>query len=136
MNNTLIELGCELVVKEAKNGYAVSYQYKKKAVMNWVFRKAGVYARIYGDNAGKYQNTIHDLPRDMQELMTSSRDCKRLINPEECSDACVQGIIYSLIGETYKKCRYDGMYFLLTNQRAKYITDLVCAEVNIRRSLS
>ena len=53
LNNKLIEQGCDLVIKEAKSGYAASYQLEKKTVMNWVFRKSGVLARIYGDNAGK-----------------------------------------------------------------------------------
>ena len=46
LNNKLIELGCDLVVKEAKSGYTASYQFKKKTVMNWVFRKSGILARI------------------------------------------------------------------------------------------
>lgn len=81
LNNKLIEQGCDLVIKEAKSGYAASYQLEKKTVMNWVFRKSGVLARIYGDNAGKYEDIIASLPAEMQKKMTTSRDCKRLIDP-------------------------------------------------------
>jgi len=125
-----------LVIKEAKSGYAASYQLDKKTVMNWVFRKTGVWARIYGDNASKYENTIASLPADMQKKMTTSRDCKRLIDPTACSDTCVKGFVYALNGDTYKKCRNDGMLFLLTNETAEHIAGLVCAEVNVRRSAS
>ena len=48
LNTKLIEQGCVLVIKEAKSGYAASYQLEKKTVMNWVFRKSGILARIYG----------------------------------------------------------------------------------------
>lgn len=134
LNDKLIEQGCDLVIKDVKNGYAASYQVEKKTVMNWVFRKTGVFARIYGDNAGKYEDIIASLPADMQKKMTTSRDCKRLIDPNACSDTCVKGFVYALNGDTYRKCRNDGMFFLLTNETAEHIAGLVCAEVIVRKS--
>lgn len=136
LHEQLIEQGCDLVIKEAKSGYAVSYQLEKKTVMNWGFRKAGILARIYGDNAGKYEEIIASLPADMQKKMTVSRDCKRLIDPNACSDTCVKGFVYTLNGNIHKKCRNDGMFFLLTNETAEYIAGLVCAEVVARKSAS
>ncbi len=133
LNNKLIEQGCNLVVKEAKSGFAASYQFDKKTVMNWVFRKSGVMARIYGDNAGKYEDIIASLPADMQKKMTTSRDCKRLIDPNACSDTCVKGFVYALNGNIHKKCRNAGMFFLLTNETAEHIARLVCAEVTVRK---
>ena len=118
LNYKLIEQGCNLAIKEVKSGYAASYQLEKKTVMNWVFRKSGVLARIYGDNAGRYRDVIASLPADMQKKMTASRDCKRLIDPNACSGTCVKGFVYTLNGDTYKKCRNDGMFFLLTNSQA------------------
>ncbi len=134
LNTKLIEQGCGLVIKEAKSGYAASYQLGKKTVMNWVFRKSGILARIYGDHASKYENTIASLPADMQKKMTTSRDCKRLIDPNACSDTCVKGFIYELNGDTHKKCRNDGMFFLLTKETAEHIAGLVCAEIHVRKS--
>lgn len=136
LNNKLIEQGCDLVIKVAKSGYTASYQLAKKTVMNWVFRKSGVMARIYGDNAGEYEDIIASLPADMQKKMTASRDCKRLIDPNACSPTCVKGFVYALNGEGYKKCRNDGMFFLLTTETAEYIAQLVCAEVAVRKSAS
>ena len=135
LNDKLLEQGCELVIKEVKSGYTATYQMEKKTVMNWVFRKSGILARIYGDNAGKYEDTIASLPADMQKKMITSRDCKRLIDPNACSDTCVKGFIYALNGVTHKKCRNDGMFFLLTNETAEHIAELVCAEVNVRKSV-
>lgn len=134
LHNKLVDLGCSPIIKEAKSGYAVSYQLETKTIMNWVFRKTGVWARIYGDNAGKYENIIASLPADMQKKMSASRDCKRLIDPNACSDTCVKGFVYTLNGNTQKKCRNDGMLFLLTNEAAEHIAMLVCAEVNARKS--
>lgn len=136
LNDKLIEQGCDLVIKEAKSGYTASYQLEKKTVMNWVFRKAGVLARVYGDNVSKYEDIIASLPADMQKKMIISRDCKRLIDPDECSPTCVKGFVYTLNGNTHKKCRNDGMFFLLTNETAEHIAGLVCAEVTARKSAS
>jgi len=136
LNNRLIEQGCDLVIKEAKSGYVATYQINKKTVMNWVFRKSGILARIYGDNAGKYEDVIASLPVDMQKKMTASRDCKRLIDPNACSDTCVKGFIYTLNGNIHKKCRNDGMFFPLTPETAEHIAALVCAEVAVRKSVS
>ncbi|MDL2250807.1 hypothetical protein LJC51_09155 [Lachnospiraceae bacterium OttesenSCG-928-J05] len=132
LNYELTEQGCDLVIKEAKSGYTASYQLAKKTVMNWVFRKSGVLARIYGDNVNKYEDIIASLPSDMQKKMTDSRDCKRLIDPEACSPTCVKGFVYTLDNATHKKCRNDGMFFLLTKDTAEHISNLVCAEVNVR----
>ena len=136
LHRKLVGLDCDLVIKEAKNGYAASYQLKKKTVMNWVFRKSGILARIYGDNVGQYESIIASLPEDMQKKMSASNDCKRLIDPTACSPMCVKGFIYDLNGSTQKKCRYDGMFFLLTNQTTEFIMKLVCAEVDARKQVS
>ncbi len=133
LHNRLLEHGCTASFKEAKSGYTVSYQWNKKTVMNWVFRKTGMWARIYGDNVRRYEAEIAALPIDMQKKMTDSRDCKRLLDPTACSDTCVMGFVYSLGGNTYKKCRNDGMLFLLSNETAPYIQNLVCAEVETRK---
>ncbi len=132
LNRKLIEQGCDLVIKEAKSGYVVSYQLEKKTVMNWVFRKSGILARIYGDNAGEYEAIISSLPIEMQKEMTSSRDCKRLIDNNSCSDTCAKGFVYKLNGNIYKKCRNDGMFFLLKKENAEHISKLVCAEIIVR----
>lgn len=135
LNNKLIEQGCNLVIKEAKSGCTASYQLEKKTVMNWVFRKSGVLARIYGDNASKYEDVIASLPAEMQKKMAASLDCKRLIDPNACSDTCVKVLVYSMNGNTHKKCRNDGMLFLLTDETAEHIAGLACAEVTARKLL-
>lgn len=133
LHDKLTDLGCKIKVKAAKSGYAVSYQYNQKAIMNWVFRKAGILARIYGDHVGMYENIVSALPADMQRKMTASRDCKRLLDPASCSDTCVKGFVYRIGEETFKKCRNDGMFFLLDKSNESYIQALVEAEISARQ---
>lgn len=46
------------------------------------------------------------------------------------NETCVKGFIYALNGETHKKCRNDGMFFLLTDETAEHI-----AEWSVQKSL-
>jgi len=133
LHERLTDQGCNIVIKEAKRGYAVSYKWENKTIMNWVFRKSGVLARIYGDHVGKYETAVVELPPDMQAKMTNARDCKKLFD-QECSDTCVAGLVYNLNGETYKKCRNDGMFFLLSDETALHIQKLVFSELSERQA--
>ncbi len=133
LNDALTEAGCAISIKESKSGFLVSYTLNKKTIMNWVFRKAGILARIYGDNAGKYEDVLAALPEDMRRKMTESRDCKRLLDPNACSPTCVKGFVYTLDGIACKKCRNDGMLFLLTDETAPHISAIIRAEVAARK---
>lgn len=132
IDEELKALGCTISIKDAKSGYVVSYQYDKKTVMNWVFRKTGMLARIYGNSAGKYEDLIAALPEEMQKKMKNSRDCKKL-NGGVCSPTCVGGMVFNLDAETFKKCRLDGMQFKLEEDNFPHIKDLVVAEVKARK---
>lgn len=49
-----------------------------------------------------YEDKIASLPTGMQKKIIASRDCKRLIDPNACSDTSVKGFVYVLNGDTYK----------------------------------
>lgn len=136
LHDLLTEKNCTIRIKEAKSGYAVSYLWADKSIMNWVFRKSGILARIYGDHSDQYEAVIAALPADMQKKMTGSRDCKRLKDPTACSDTCVMGFVYDLDGMTHQKCRNDGMFFLLSSKTALHIRALIDAELTVRQMIS
>ena len=136
LHEALSQKGAVLKIKEAKSGYLVSYLWDNKSIMNWVFRKSGILARIYGDHAGRYEDILFSLPTDMQEKMVSARDCKRLKDPNACSATCVMGMVYPLQGEIQKKCRNDGMLFPLTEGSAPHIQSLVLAELAARQGVA
>lgn len=51
LHKAFLDKGCKVEIKEAKQGYVVTYVYmkgkKKIALMNYVFRKSGMLVRIY-----------------------------------------------------------------------------------------
>jgi hypothetical protein len=119
-------------IKEAKSGYTLSYVLGRKTVMNWVSRKSGISARIYGDNLTQYEDVITALPIDMKDKMKKARDC-RCFTSSGCSATSLKGLVFEFDDMAYKKCRYHGMFFLLTEQTGPYIQKLITEELSARQ---
>lgn len=133
LHDDLTEQGCALVVKEAKSGYMISYKWQNKSVLNWVFRKAGMLARIYGDHLAQYEDVIAKLPVEMKKKMIDAPNCRRLLDPTACSPKCVMGFVYNLDGEFHQKCRNGGMFFLLSKENTSHIRQIINAELTMRK---
>ena len=134
LHKKLTENGCKFEIKSAKNGYVVSYRWDNKTIMNWVFRKSGILARIYGDNVNRYEAVIEELPESMHKIMTGASDCKQLQNPPQCNSTCVKGMIFHIDGDIHKKCRYNGMFFPLSKETERYIEKLIFSELSVRQA--
>lgn len=115
IHETLLQNGCTVKLTQAKNGYVVSYTYmpQKRVIINFVFRKKGLMIRIYGDNAGAYEEFLETLPGAMRKAIEKAPVCKRLIDPAQCSSHCPMGNTFSLGGVQHKKCRYSNFMFLV-----------------------
>ena len=69
----------------------------------------------------------------MEKEKASFKEFLSAVAPED--QAFVEKLNTKLIEQgSHKKCRNDGMFFLLTNETAEHIAELVCAEVNVRKS--
>lgn len=121
------EKGCKVEIKTAKSGYVLTYADPKtqKALMNYVFRKRGMLARIYGDHAGAYEEMLAKLPENMVKAIEKAPPCKRLLDPAKCNSRCAMGYQFALGGETHKKCRYSGFMFDLTDENNTHIKTFV-----------
>ena len=134
MHEFFTKNGCEVNIKDAKNGYVVSYVHTgtKKTVVNYVFRKKGLIMRIYGDNVGSYQDFIDVLPDGMADAIEKAPICKRLADTEKCNSRCPMGYIFALRGQEQKKCRYNGFMFLLDDESKPYVKEFVEREMRER----
>ena len=135
LNNFLLENNCTTEIKEAANGYVVSYKHKpsKRVVLNYVFRKMGLMLRIYADNISSYPEALKDLPVAMKDAIKKAGPCKRMLNPEDCNSRCPLGYEFDLEGELQQKCRY-GLMFYLTDETKPYLEKIVKAEIEARHS--
>ena len=133
LHKYLIEHECSVEIKEAKNGYVVSYKHKpsKRVVVNYVFRKKGLMMRIYADNILSYSDFLTQCPDSMKNDIKKAGVCKRLVNPDECNSRCPLGYDFILDGERQQKCRY-GFMFYLTDETKPYLQELVTLEMNAR----
>ena len=127
--------GCKLKMQLAKNGYVVSYSHgkTKRVVMNFVFRKSGLIARIYGDNVGQYENFLETLPEAMKKDIENSPKCKRFNEPPGCNSKC-GGNVFTLGGTLYQKCRYNCFMFNVNDECIPFIRGFLEHELQAREN--
>lgn len=129
LHRLLTEGGCKIEVKEAKSGYVVSYRYDKKTIMNYVFRKKGMIARIYGNHVIDYMAFLDTLPDGMVKAIQDAPYCKRLLNPNDCNPKCAMGNDFILRGQREQKCRYSAFMFLLCEENNPFIKSFIMHEL-------
>lgn len=134
MHTLFFDNGCTLEIKEAKQGYVVTYAYtknkKKIALMNYVFRKSGMMARIYARHIGMYQSFLDSLPEDLKKSVVKAGDCKRLTEISECSPTCTAGYDFMMDGVNYKKCKNSSFFWKVEPQSMEYIKKMLEHELN------
>lgn len=129
LHNQLMESGCKIEIKSAKSGYMVSYLYHKKTIANYVFRKKGMIARIYGVHVNEYEEVLETLPDELIRAIHAAPICKRLADPDACNPKCAKGFEFWLRGEHYQKCRNSAFMFLVCPQNNPSIRLLLLKEV-------
>jgi len=124
---------CKLKMSTAKNGHVVSYQYGKKkyVLMNFVFRKKGLIARIYCSNVTQYIDVLESLPDSMKEVITNSPQCKRFEDPPKCAPTCI-GYVFDFLGVHLQSCRYSCFLFEVTDETIPFIETLIKKELDCR----
>jgi hypothetical protein len=132
LHDYLLDNGCKATFIEKKSGCLASYKYGKpqRSVLNFLFRKAGVLARIYGERTGNYPDFLNTLPHAMAESVRGAGICKRLVQ-NECSPNC-SGYDFMIGNERYQKCRYSCFEFLMTSESNPYIREFVEHEMKER----
>ena len=132
LHNYLLENGCKVAFEEKKNGFLASYKHGKppRAIMNFVFRKQKIQARIYGERIGDYPDFLNTLPPEMIDSIASAGTCGRLVN-NTCNTKCT-GYDFTIGDERYQKCRYNCFEFLMTDESNPYIKSFVEHELQER----
>jgi len=133
MDKYLLDNGCTLKISTAKSGYLVSYQHgkKKRVLLNFVFRKSGLVARVYAGNVEQYMETIENLPDNMKKSIEKAPKCKRFEDPPKCSPKCI-GYVFKLEGTHHQKCRYNCFLFEVNDETIPHIKEMVERELSSR----
>jgi hypothetical protein len=127
----LIQSGCRVEIKPAarENTYVVSYKYQGKVVFSYIFRKAGVLARLYAVNVQDYEIFLETLPEEMKKAIDKASNCKRLLDPTACSPKCSMGYDFHLDDKHYQKCRYNAFQFPLNEENNPFIQSFLEKEL-------
>ncbi|MGN0280194.1 MAG: hypothetical protein ACI4C4_12660 [Lachnospiraceae bacterium] len=135
MHTLFMDNRCKLEIKEAKQGYVVTYAYvkdkKRIALMNYVFRKSGMLVRIYARHIGMYQSLLDSLPDGMKKDVIKAGDCKRLTGISECSPTCTAGYDFMMDGVNYKKCKNSAFFWKVEPKSMEYIKKMLENELNL-----
>jgi len=134
IHNYFVSIGCKIAFEKKANGYLASYKHGKppKAVMNFIFRKQGMLARIYGERISSYPDFLNALPSEMINSIENAGTCKRLTE-NTCSTKCM-GYDFTIGDAHFQKCRYNCFEFLLTDESKPYIKSFVEHELAGRNS--
>ena len=132
MHNYLLAGGCKVTFEEKKSGFLASYKFGKppKALLNFVFRKNGMLARIYGERISGYPDFLNTMPAEMVQSIEKAGECKRLVH-NTCSPKCT-GYDFTIGSEHYQKCRYNCFEFLMTAQSKPYLKEFIEHELRER----
>ena len=133
-HQTLLQDGYQIKIDRAKSGFLVSYFDKKtkRSLANFVFRKSGLVARIYGEHVNSYLDFMETLPDAMARAIDKATVCKRFLNPAACNSRCPMGYDFPLKGKQQQKCRYSGFMFPVDNQSVPFIEAFLVREVQER----
>jgi hypothetical protein len=125
LHSYMLNHGCKVTFEEKKSGFLASYKYGKpqKAILNFVFRKNGMLARIYGERISGYPDFLNTLPPEMVKSIENAGICKRLVH-NTCSPKCM-GYDFTIGKEHFQKCRYCCFEFLMTGESNPYIKSFV-----------
>ena len=132
LNNYFTENGCKATFEEKKSGLLASYKHSKtkKSVINVLFRKEGMFVRIYGEHVNNYLDFLDTLPKEMIDSIRDSGVCKRIVF-NTCSPKCI-GYDVKIHGEHFQKCRYGGFQFLVTETNKPFIKEFIENELLAR----
>lgn len=113
LNSYLTEHGCKRTIKPAAKGYLVTYSLPDsgKSLLNFVFRKGCVKARVYATHVSEYETIIEAFHEKTKKEIAAALDCKKLTG-KTCSPTCPAGYTFVMDGLEYRKCR--SMAFLPT----------------------
>jgi len=127
VHDSFVRDSYKVKIESKVSGMFVSYSHPKtkRSIMNFLFRKAGLFTRLYADNFAKYTGLLNKLPEKMEKEITKASLCKRLINPDGCNPKCIKGYDFYIRKNHYQKCRYNCFEFAVTDESIPFLSDLI-----------
>lgn len=118
INDIMLQDNYASKIEHKKTLSVISYRNKntKKGVVNITFKKGVLSVKIVGQHITNYEHFLEELPNTMIESIENSSDCKQLIDPSACWQACEMGSVFKLKEQKLAKCRYHCFSFDVENE--------------------
>ena len=122
--------GYNIKIESKASGFLVSYAHPKTkhSILNFVFRKKGIYIRLYGANCNKYLDVLNRLPQSMVGQMQKAGDCPRLLGIEKCNSRCALGYDFKIGDIHFQKCRIACFFLLVDDESTQFLLEMVQRE--------
>jgi len=132
IHRNLEKRSCSAAFKQQKTSLLASYKDRvtKRALVNVLLKKDGLFVRVYGDNASSYEGFLNTLPASMIHTIERAHDCKNLLGGG-CSPSC-RGYDLTIGTTRLQKCRYSGFLFLVTSESKPFLAALIEHEIDAR----
>ena len=120
----------KIKIESKASGFLVSYAHPKTkhSILNFAFRKNGLYLRLYGANCNKYLDILENLPQSMITQMQKAGDCPRLLGEEKCNSRCAMGYDFKIGDMHFQKCRIVCFFLLVDDESAPLLLEMVKRE--------
>ena len=122
--------GYKLKLEPKPIGCMATYAHPKTkhSILNFVFRKNGLYIRLYGANCTKYQDVLDSLPHSMIAQMQKAGDCPRLLGQDKCSPRCAMGYDFTIGDTRFQKCRIACFFLHVDDESMPFLLEMVRRE--------
>ncbi|MCL2592822.1 MAG: hypothetical protein FWD82_05595 [Defluviitaleaceae bacterium] len=121
-------------IESKASGFLVSYAHPKTkhSILNFAFRKNGMYIRLYGANCNNYAELLNRLPKSMIAQIDKSGNCSRMLNPQACNSRCAMGYDFYIGENHYQKCRIVCFFLLVDGESIPFLLEMVEREKQAR----
>ena len=127
IHETLTQDGYKIKIEPKAIGFLIIYAHpkNKRSILNFVFRKSGMYIRLYGENCNKYADVLNRLPDSMVKQIEKSSMCKRFTDPQACYPSCPAGYDFFIGEKHFQKCRLFCFLLLVDGESAPLLLEMV-----------
>jgi len=134
INKMMEDANYKIKLEQKANGFLVSYSEPKtkKSILNFVFRKNGMYIRIYGNHCNTYADLLNRLPENIVRQIDKSGDCSRMLDPQKCNSRCALGYDFYIGSKRYQKCRLVCFFLYVDTESIPYLQEIVEKEMQMR----
>jgi len=130
IHELLMKDNYKIKIEEKATGFFVSYEHPKtkRNILNFLFRKKGLFIRLYGENCNEYQDVLNELPQEIINQIDKAGVCKRIIDPQACNPRCSMGYDFYMIEKHYQKCRNSCFYLFVDLDSVPFLFKLIESE--------